>query len=112
MSADCFYNYTKHCIAHGPIQARLQKYPKTNGRSFRYSWFDKHPWLEYSTEKDAAFCFACRNFALERNSQSSDVFSSAGFQDWSKALAKNRGFDKHSMSKDHSAAEKLRIDTT
>jgi len=99
------YNYRKHYIAHGPIQPCLQEYPKTNGRSFRYNWFEKHPWLEYSTEKDAAFCFACRHFTLERSSQSSDVFSSAGFQDWNKALAKNRGFDKHSMAKNHSVAE-------
>ena len=46
--------------------------------------------------------------ALEKSSQSSDVFSSSGFRDWSKALVKNCGFDKHTMSKEHSAAETTR----
>jgi len=95
----------KHYIRHGPIQPHLHEYPKTNGRSFRHNWFEKYSWLEYSAGKDAAFCFTCRNFAFRKGSQSSDVFCSSGFNDWNKALAKNRGFDKHAMSHDHSATE-------
>ena len=102
---DAFFCFRKHYISHGPNQPRLPEYPKTNGRSFRSQWFEKYGWLEYSTDKDAVFCFACRHFGLGHSSQSSDVFCSSGYRDWNKALAKHRGFDKNSMSQDHGAAE-------
>lgn len=69
-------------------------------------WFDKFAWLEYSIDRDAAFCFACRNFSLTSNStQSKDTFSVSRFRDWHKALIKKRGLDGHSTSKDHVEAE-------
>lgn len=37
---------------------------QANGRSFQNNWLTKFPWLEYSKEKDAAFCYACRQFGL------------------------------------------------
>lgn len=29
---------------------------------FQESWYSKYDWIEYSCEKDAAFCFHCRLF--------------------------------------------------
>lgn len=47
-------------IKAGPYQIILSKYPKSkekHPRSFQSSWFKLFPsWLEYSPEKDAAFC--------------------------------------------------------
>lgn len=95
----------RHYISHGPIRPILDAFPKTNKRSFRHQWYEKYSWLEYSVDKDAAFCFVCRNFSLVKGSQSSSTFTTTGFNDWSKALARNRGFDKHSMSLDHKGAD-------
>lgn len=42
-------------------------FPKTfmNGckRSFRFDWFDKHPWLVYSSVHDGGYCLPCILFA-------------------------------------------------
>jgi hypothetical protein len=98
-------NERKHYINHGPIQPRLDTFPKTSGRAFNKQWYDKYSWLEYSVEKDVAFCFVCRLFASTLNSsRSSMVYATSGFKDWNKALVSNRGFQQHSMSKDHQAA--------
>ena len=45
----------------GPNQIRLASYPRSaigkQSRQFVPSWFDSRPWLEYSVEKDAAYCY-------------------------------------------------------
>ncbi|KAK7889100.1 hypothetical protein WMY93_024660 [Mugilogobius chulae] len=50
----------------GPKQVKLRSYPQdsfgTQKRSFSHSWFEKHEWLEYSVQKNSAFCFPCRLF--------------------------------------------------
>jgi len=50
----------------GPSQPHLPKYPSTKAkkqnRSFNQDWFQKFPWIEYSTHEDAVFCFPCRHF--------------------------------------------------
>lgn len=44
-------------------QIFLREYPKqSNGRSFHACWLNTFKWLEYSAAKDAAFCYACRQF--------------------------------------------------
>ncbi|XP_049451182.1 uncharacterized protein LOC125900324 [Epinephelus fuscoguttatus] len=36
-------------------------FPKNqDGRSFQGHWYDENPWLEYSPENDAMYCFSCR----------------------------------------------------
>ena len=43
-------------------------------RSFKESWYLKFPWLEYSVEKDAAYCLYCYLFGkIERKSESLPV---------------------------------------
>jgi hypothetical protein len=43
-------------------------YPKNpDRRSFLDAWYSKYDWLEYSVEKDAAFCFHCFLFKSSSN---------------------------------------------
>ena len=55
-------------ILQSPVQPVVRKFPTTlfgsKRRSFNRSWYQKYSWLEYSTKKDAAFCYACRHFAV------------------------------------------------
>ena len=107
--------------AHGlnensPSQPCLKKFPTTMCgaalRSFNSSWYKGRPWLEYSIEKDAAYCFPCRVFGVNA---SSTTFSVEGFHDWKHALdgwneldnlkdtnkKKLKGFAKHVTSSWH-----------
>ncbi|CAO2834329.1 unnamed protein product [Amaranthus hypochondriacus] len=53
----------------------------TKNRRFNLKWFDKYKtWLEYSVEKDAAFCFACYLFKDDNVGQ--DSFVMDGFRNW------------------------------
>lgn len=50
------------------VRPVLSSYPvDKNGRSFLSKWYTDCAWLEYSVEKDAAFCFACRHFSHGSN---------------------------------------------
>lgn len=52
----------------GPQQPVLFNYPKNGDigshkqKSFCAAWYSQYPFLEYSIEKDAAFCFVCQMF--------------------------------------------------
>ena len=101
-----------------PSQPRLKKFPATKygsaSRSFSSTWYKGRPWLEYSVEKDAAYCFPCRVFGVN---PSSTTFTEEGYKDWKHALdgrndldgaAKNqsnknklKGFAKHASGKWH-----------
>uniref|UniRef100_A0A8R7Q025 TTF-type domain-containing protein n=2 Tax=Triticum urartu TaxID=4572 RepID=A0A8R7Q025_TRIUA len=63
-------------------------------RSFQPAWFDTYDWLEYSVEKEAAFCFHC--FLFKKPSQAirfgNDVFTKDGYTRWKTALS---NFRKH-----------------
>ncbi|KAJ8024794.1 Zinc finger MYM-type protein 1 [Holothuria leucospilota] len=54
-----------HRIKQGPYQPSMS-FPKRKcgdrQRSFNPLWYREFPWLEYSPEKDAMFCFSCRFF--------------------------------------------------
>ena len=59
-------------IAAGPDQAPAQpkmKFPATlkgnKHRSFRADWYKRYRWLEYSRERNAAYCYPCRLFTTE-----------------------------------------------
>ena len=85
-------------LLNGPTQATGYVFPqKLDGqiwRSFQRSWFDKYDWLEYSIEKDAAFCFYCFLFKkpVQHNTFGNDVFSKDGYTRWKTATA---AFKKH-----------------
>lgn len=55
--------------------------------------------LEYSVQKDAAFCFACRKFDL--NTTKENTFTIIGYKDWKHATEKNGGFQRHERSTCH-----------
>lgn len=77
-------------------------FPKqTDGRSFQSKWLNSFEWLEYSKERDAAFCYPCRQFSIAK---ANDIFTCVGFTNWSKALAKNYGLKKHGTSSTHLSA--------
>ncbi|XP_074289424.1 uncharacterized protein LOC141614575 [Silene latifolia] len=81
-------------VRRGPCQPRDHKFPKTK-RNFVVSWFDKFkPWLEYSKEKDAAFCFVCYLFKSDSVS-GGEAFVNKGFRTWSKTDAFNKHVGNH-----------------
>ncbi|XP_021765813.1 uncharacterized protein LOC110730322 isoform X2 [Chenopodium quinoa] len=55
-------------------------------RRFNVTWFDKYEWLEYSVEKDAAFCFVCYLFTdkVDYSLAVNDSFIKGGFRGWNK----------------------------
>ncbi|KAH7672351.1 P-loop containing nucleoside triphosphate hydrolase protein [Dioscorea alata] len=71
-------------VAKGPCQPRTHNFPKkkygNQYRCFNLSWFDSFPWLEYSVEKDSAFCLWCYLFKPTTYGLQSgrDVFSKLG----------------------------------
>ena len=84
-----------------PHQPLLDYYPKNKGgRQFQSRWFKDFPWLEYSREKDRAFCYPCRLYSTQ-TSKSESAFAKDGFCTWSKALASNGGFRLHDKTEDH-----------
>ncbi|XP_020425807.1 zinc finger MYM-type protein 1-like [Prunus persica] len=55
---------------------------RESNRRFLVKWFDSFVWLEYSKEKDAAFCFHCYLFKCDFDKQGkagSDVFTEKGY---------------------------------
>lgn len=55
-------DFTKFSNSIGPCRPILL-FPKNDqGRSFQRQWYEEHPWLEYSPENDAMYCFSCRLF--------------------------------------------------
>ena len=62
---------------------------------------DKFKWLHYDADSDSAFCFTCIK-ALQHNMISSTkgeaAFTETDFQNWKKALVKDKGFHKHESS--------------
>jgi hypothetical protein len=45
-------------------------------------WFDEYKWLEYSVDKDAAFCFFCYLFKDSSKFAVGDAFVDGGFRNW------------------------------
>ncbi|XP_050232846.2 uncharacterized protein LOC126681344 [Mercurialis annua] len=74
-------------LLRGPCQPYGHSFPKkkqaTDMRSFKEAWFKKFAWLEYSVEKDAAFCLYCYLFA--NSGTRSESFTRKGFSNWKKA---------------------------
>ncbi|PHU26961.1 hypothetical protein BC332_05293 [Capsicum chinense] len=62
-------------------------------RQFASSWFkgSHSTWLEYSVEKDAAYCLCCYLFKNEFVYETTgDFYASKGFRGWNKALERFR----------------------
>lgn len=98
---------------YGIVPVILNKYPSTEGRSFRSNWFDLYPWLVYIVEKDAAVCHVCRVYGVRETKE--NIFIEKGYRNWKHALSKGRGFQQHQESRAHIinhskwAEERLRV---
>jgi hypothetical protein len=55
-------------------------------RSFQEAWYKQYDWLEYSVEKQAAYCFYCFLFKPPNTSGKFgyDAFTKKGFKNWKK----------------------------
>nr|XP_017218827.1 PREDICTED: zinc finger MYM-type protein 1-like isoform X2 [Daucus carota subsp. sativus] len=74
-----------------PVQVYPFSGPEHHPRRFQKCWFQKFPWLEYSPEKDAAYCFYCFLFAKNPLGRcGSNTFTVKGFNTWRKV---NNGKD-------------------
>lgn len=69
----------------GACQPKLENFPQQNFdgimRRFNRSWFNEFSWLEYSKEKDAAFCLYCYLFKNELGQGGGDAFTLTDFRD-------------------------------
>ena len=72
----------------------------TKCRSFNPDWYRSHRWLEYSVERDAAFCFPCRMFA-PRSGRTDPAFTRNGFRDWKHATGERGSLNEHRRSATH-----------
>ncbi|RLN25437.1 hAT family dimerization domain containing protein [Panicum miliaceum] len=93
-------------ILKGACQPHAHEYPITTiyGKDCCFSliWFYNYPWIEYSVEKDAAFCFTCYLFGKE-----SGKFVTGGWNNWNVGTI---ALTKHGNSKGHKfAQEKLNL---
>ena len=70
-------------IEMGPCQPNNHKFEFTDkgGRDRRFcgAWFIEFPWIEYSVEKDRAFCFVCYLFKDKTRCPGGDAFVKKGF---------------------------------
>lgn len=80
-------------------------FPKTNQCCFQPNWIKKYPWLEYSVQRDAVYCYPCRQFPTSSMSHNRDVtFTVDGFRNWPSALQTKKGFARHERSNYHISA--------
>lgn len=82
----------KEYIKMGPYQPKLSKYPPisyaSQNRYFQYAWFAQFSWLEYSIEKNSAFCFPC--YLFDSCSSKYITFTREGFQDWKRVKERKK----------------------
>ena len=80
----------RHYLQQGPCQPKGHEFPYTTfgkeKRRFIAAWFDQFPnWLEYSINKDSAFCLCCYLFKQSTGEQAGgNSFVGKGFKNWKK----------------------------
>ena len=77
----------RHYLTKGPCQPVLDVFPVSyfseKPRRFRSDWYKGRKWLEYSIDKDAAFCFYCYLFGQDVGKQGGgETFVTKGFKLW------------------------------
>ncbi|XP_065637320.1 uncharacterized protein LOC136070800 [Quercus suber] len=77
----------RYYLTKGPCQPVLQNYPVSYFSEkpcrFRSEWYINRKWLEYSIDKDAAFCFYCYLFGQDVGKQGGgETFVTKGFKLW------------------------------
>ena len=99
----------------GPQQPKLFNYPQneditSSSKQNRFTavWFSQYPFLEYSIEKDAAFCYVYQMFptGIDRE-RSTQNWSSTGVTKWDQMKSRGSGnpgkLSEHFSSKAHIA---------
>ena len=78
-----------------PKQPVLAQYPSTlcgkKHRRFQKVWYTGRPWLEYSVQLDACFCYCCRIFTKDNDPDADPCFTTTGFRNWKTAQEEGRG---------------------
>ncbi|XP_060845279.1 zinc finger MYM-type protein 1-like [Rhopalosiphum padi] len=103
-------NQRQYLVMLGPHQPKLNVYPRTAKYSFKYSWFEEFPHLEYSIVKDAAFCYVCYLFPRGVGREKSENnWTVIGVKNWKKMKGNNGTnnvgkLKKHFGSETHKAA--------
>ncbi|KAJ1255935.1 hypothetical protein BS78_K130800 [Paspalum vaginatum] len=74
-------------IALGPCRPKMKKddFPQHDCggmRRFLPQWFSEFSWLEYSVDRDAAYCFVCYLFKDSNKFAGGDNFVNGGFRNW------------------------------
>ena len=86
-----------------PKQPRI-KFPTTKFgeklRSFNPDWYKTYSWLEYSVNREAAYCFPCRWFSSRLNRPDAP-FTQVGFRDWKHATGQKGRLIGHRKSMAH-----------
>ena len=77
----------RYYLTKGPCQPPVHDYPISyfsgKPRRFRLEWYINRKWLEYSIDKDAAFCFYCYLFRQDVGKQGGgETFVTKGFKLW------------------------------
>ena len=87
-----------------PVQPKLYEYPWrffgmtiSVKRRFQSCFFVEFPWMEYSVQQDACYCFCCRYWSKE----SSPFAEPIGFSDWQHATGQKYGLTLHNSSVEH-----------
>ena len=85
-----------------PVQPVNITFPVTvysgKSRSFNPAWYSIYPWLEYSIQKDACYCYSCRLLGSGPGSKCEKIFTLVGFKDWKHATGKSGVLSKHDAS--------------
>ena len=84
-----------------PVRPILKQFPKRmicgKLRGFSCQWYALYPFVEYSVQMDAVFCYACRRFPPPLV-HTEEVFIKTGFRNWKKIGEK---LQKHTQSEFH-----------
>ena len=72
-------------------------------RGFSRDWYKSYQWLEYSVERDAAFCFPCRMFKVG-SSRCESTFTVTGFHNWKHAMGQKGIITSHDKCDVHKQA--------
>lgn len=100
--SSCCTDETKPYQPNDKITATSMAY---KGRNFISRWYTTFPWLSLCTTTKKVFCFYCRigqqRNTLSFSSKAEPTFTTRGFNNWRKALAK---FKNHLASSAHAEA--------
>ena len=70
-----------------PVQPQLRNFQKTRvgdrNRSFAVHWYQSYPFIEYSIQRDAVYCFSCRLFPSS-SGYADTTFTTQGCNRWKK----------------------------